>query len=240
MLELNSLLNFSVSAADLGLDNPIVLLLLLLPIVATIVGIARHIVGVQSMGVYAPLILTYSMYALGMVNQQSAYTDINQGLRIGTIFIVVVVISAFIATRILKLSRMHYFPKISIVLSTTALALVVSIIASKMLGFSALVNANAFALLLLATVAEQVTATLFKKRAQEAILLIIETFLTSVVAYMIIAFPELQQFLINYPFAILLTFVINYFVGKYRGLRVREYIRFRDILLRDDTDAQEK
>jgi hypothetical protein len=218
---------------NLSIDREALIVLLSLPIVATIVGIARHIVGAKSLGIYAPIVLTYSFFALSLDGRYQTYPDILLGIRYGLAFTLVVLTTSVLGTWLVKRARMHYFPKISINLSLVAAALLASLILADLLGREGFTSTNALALVLIASVAEQFTATLFKKNLRTAFLITAETTIISIFSYLLIAWPSFQDLLLKYPYLVLLTFVINYAVGKYRGLRFREFVRFREVLNQD-------
>jgi hypothetical protein len=50
-----------------------------------------------------------------------------------------------------------------------------------------------------------------------------------VACYYVVSWDVLTTFILAYPEALLLTFVINILMGKWVGLRISEYIRFRAI-----------
>jgi hypothetical protein len=52
----------------------------------------------------------------------------------------------------------------------------------------------------------------------------------TVVGYFVIGWPALRDFFLQYPWAIVLTFLINIGLGKWSGLRLVELFRFRHIL----------
>ena len=43
--------------------------------------------------------------------------------------------------------------------------------------------------------------------------------------------------MLTYPWLAFFAIAINFGIGKFTGLRLTEYIRFRDLLLRDETSA---
>jgi hypothetical protein len=213
----------------LAIEQQALILLLMVPIVATIVGIARYIIGVKSLGIYAPVVLTFALYALGFNGNLDDGSNITIGIGLGLFFMALVIFTSIISARLLKGSRLHYFPKISIIVSMVAIALLVGVIAGEIAygqGFSSI---NALALILIATVAEQFASVLFKKKIKNAVWLLFETLATSIVCYVLIAWQDFQDFIVSYPYFIFITFIINYFIGRYRGLRIREYIRFKDV-----------
>lgn len=214
--------------------QPLLILLLMLPIVATIVGVARHVIGIKSLGLYAPIILTFAFYVLGLNGNFGQYSDVWAGVRYGIILLAVIIATTLFITTIIRPIRMHYFPKVSFVLAFAALAVFGAIMLAQYLDLTGFSSVSAVALVLLASVAEQFTSILFKKNFKVALLLTIETVLTSILCYLLIAWPSFQQLIIVQPLLVLLTLPINLLLGRYRGLRVREYLRFNEILTENE------
>lgn len=217
--------------SEVVIESQAVVMLLMIPIVATIVGIARYVIGIKSLGVYAPLVLTFSFYALGLREDgSSSYSDIGTGIKYGLSFVLIAIATTVAGSHLIKRWRMHYFPKVSIMISLTALMLLAAISFWNSFGYGAFTSINALAFVFIATVAEQFASTLFKMKVRKALLLTLETLGTSIVSYMLIAWPAFQDYILERPYLVLLTFVINYVVGRYRGLRIREFLRFREVL----------
>ncbi|KKQ57906.1 MAG: hypothetical protein US78_C0030G0001, partial [Parcubacteria group bacterium GW2011_GWD1_38_16] len=58
----------------------------------------------------------------------------------------------------------------------------------------------------------------------------LETLFISVIGYYIASWPQLIRMILHYPWISLLTIPINIFLGKWTGLRLSEYFRFRQII----------
>jgi len=212
---------------NLNIDTQSLLLLLMLPVIATIVGIARHVIGVKSLGLYAPIVLTYGFYALGLVGGKQ---DPIVGLKYGLFITTIIFLSTVLGTSLIKRWRMHYYPKVSIILSIVAMALIGVLVFAAEIGKTEFSTNNIFALILMASVAEQFTSSLAKNKLKTALIVTLETFSISILSYLLISLESFQKLILTYPYLLILTIIINYFVGRYRGLRIREYFRFRDIL----------
>ncbi len=233
MIEFNSL-------TEIVADKQVLLILLMFPIVATIVGIARHIIGLKTLGIYAPVVLTFSLYAMGITFSPDGTAngvDFLTGLKFGLVFTSVVILTTLITSNVLKPARMHYFPKIAIVISMVALSLFIAILLGEILGRQGFASTNVFAIILIASIAEQFSSILFKKQFKDSLFLLLETMILAVICFALISLPEFQEIILTYPYLVLLTLLINYFVGKYKGLRVREYVRFREILNMPEDEA---
>ena len=89
---------------------------------------------------------------------------------------------------------------------------------------------SVFPILILVSLAEQFVESQIRLGFREAVILTIETLLLSVVSTLIIQWDTLQSFVVGFPEIILITIPINILLGRWTGLRVTEYFRFRKIL----------
>ena len=70
-----------------------------------------------------------------------------------------------------------------------------------------------------------------RRSRSEAIEMTLETLLLAVVAYFVMDLEVMQKFvLLNPEFVVIGVAVFNIFLGKFGGLRLMEYKRFRSIL----------
>jgi hypothetical protein len=64
-----------------------------------------------------------------------------------------------------------------------------------------------------------------------AVMLTIETILLSLFCFYLTSWQWLQNIILKYPFGVLLfTLAVNILLGRWTGLRLTEYIRFRKII----------
>jgi len=93
-----------------------------------------------------------------------------------------------------------------------------------------LASVSIFPILIMITLVEKFVAVQIEKGNKTAIILALETLVISVFGYYIASWQSLREFILAYPWIIILTLPINIFLGKWTGLRVTEYLRFRSIL----------
>jgi len=77
---------------------------------------------------------------------------------------------------------------------------------------------------------EKFVAAQIEKGNKTAFILASETLFMSLVVYAIISSRFLISLVLEYPWIVLLTIPLNIFLGKWTGLRITEYWRFRDVL----------
>ncbi|MEA3295622.1 MAG: 7TM domain-containing protein [Patescibacteria group bacterium] len=86
------------------------------------------------------------------------------------------------------------------------------------------------AIFILITLIEKFISTQVKKGFRTATFFLAETLVISVVGYYFIVWDIFRGAVLNYSKYILLLFAINIFLGKWTGLRLSEYLRFREVM----------
>ena len=206
---LNYLVNGGVSISN-------IVLILMIPVIATILSFARQVIGLKSFGIVTPAMTTLSFLVLG--------------LQVGLIVFIIVFLSGSITRLLLKRLQLLYLPRMALVLTSASLAILV------MLGVGAATNVTTqlsftiFPILILTILAEEFIAVQFSQGARSALRLTGWTILLSVLCYFVVSWELLRTVLLAYPELVLLTIPINIGLGRFTGLRLVEYVRFRDLL----------
>ena len=58
------------------------------------------------------------------------------------------------------------------------------------------------------------------------------------VAFLFIALRPVQNIIMSYPEISIITLVINFVIGRWTGLRLTEYLRFKDIDISEPHDTE--
>lgn len=212
-------------AVSQGVPIETVTLILMLPIVVTIIAFFRQVVGIKAFGIYTPALMTFAFFAIGLDAESFA-----KGIKYGTFIFVTVIAIGTLARLVLKYFRLLYLPRVAIVITIVALSTLALLIASGFLSRTGLAAVSIFPILIMITLVEKFVATQIEKGSRAAVVLSIETLLISMICYLIISWQELVSFIQMYPWVILLTILINISLGKWTGLRIIEYFRFKDAI----------
>jgi hypothetical protein len=205
------MLNFMINQ---GVPVNSVFLILMLPVIATIIASARQLVGIKAFGIFAPTVIALSFLVTG----------IEYGIAIFGIIIVLGTLARLFARRI----RLLYLPRMAIVLSLVALAIFGLYFVGSYFD-NILIGVSIFPILIMTVLAEHFISVQIDQGYKSAIKLTFETLLLSVAGYFIGDWTVFKTTILAYPELVLLTFVINIIVGKFAGLRLTEYIRFRNV-----------
>lgn len=204
---------------DNGLPQETVVFLLLLPIAATIIAFARQVVGIKGFGIYTPLIISLAFLATG--------------LKIGLSFFAVIILVGTLVRFLVKSIALLYLPRMAIVLTCVAIAILLVFLIGAHFNYQGIINTSVFAVLIMISLVEKFIAAQIERGAKNAIVLTLETIVLSSICYLIISWSWLQTIVLDHPFWIILgAVVINLLLGRWTGLRLYEYYRFRDVIKR--------
>lgn len=192
-----------------------IILILMLPLIATILAFTRQFVGIKAFGLITPTMTTLSFLVLG--------------LRYGLIVFAVVLLAGTLTRIILRQFRLLYLPRMALVLTSVSLSMLLLLGIGASIDPTHISSFSVFPALILMTLAEEIIAVQFKSGARTAFSITAWTVLLSILGYYIVSWQLLRLFLLAYPEVVLLTIPINILLGRWSGLRLTEYIRFRQL-----------
>lgn len=202
-----------------GISYSTLEMILLIPVLATIISIARYGMGLRTFGIYAPIILAVAY----------KFT----GLGYGLVITAIVVITTIISYKALRKIRMHYITRIAINYAILAIILIGTIIVIDGIPILGLTNFEAIeplAFVSIAALSDYFIKQYVKKSIRTTIRTIAETTLVSVIGWYAITSQNINGFIVNNFLWILpLLVTINVALGQFKGLRLKDYLRFTSI-----------
>lgn len=197
-----------------GVPSQTVILLLVLPVIATILAFLKQVVGITTFGLYTPSIIALSFLALGW--------------HMGVLFLVAILLVGYGARRLLRGWRILYIPKVAIILTVVSIALLLLMSVGAMMGLT-FTRETIFLLLIMSTLSESFLNLKTEQGLLSALLAVGETVLAALVCVFLVQWGPFQSMLLAYPELLVLTVVANILLGRWTGLRLVEYFRFRDV-----------
>lgn len=197
-----------------GVPSQTVILLLVLPVIATILAFLKQVVGITTFGLYTPSIIALSFLALGW--------------QMGVVFLVAILLVGYSARRLMRGWRILYVPKVAIILTVVSVALLVLMSFGAMFGMT-FTRETIFLLLIMSTLAESFLNLKTEQGLFSAMLAIGETVLAALLCVFLVQWGPFQSMLLAYPELLILTVLVNVLLGRWTGLRLFEYFRFRDV-----------
>lgn len=205
------------NAINQGLPANIVVILILFPIIASIIAASRHLIGLHGFGIYIPAVLSVAF--------------VSTGISTGVVIFTVVLLAASLFRMGLKRLQLQYLPRTALLLWGVSLSVLLLLLAVSTFGISWLLSINIFPILIIMLLTENFMETQLTSSHSQAIQLTLETLLLAVICSLIISYQPLQRVVLLRPELVFISVAaFNMVVGRYAGLRLLEYIRFRSLL----------
>jgi len=210
----NSLKVLTGWAIDKGVSTNTLVLLLLLPLVATLVSFLHYVVGLSGYGIFMPTMIAIAFLATGVFG----------GLMLFAIILIVSVLSNLVLRKL----KLHFWPARSISLTMISIVVFLLMIFSSFVSWIDISQISIFPILFMILLAEEFSRTQLVKSKNEAKKLTVGTIILAVTGAVIMNFPRVQNFVLNFPdLIVLLVVVANLLVGNYSGIRWSEVGRFK-------------
>lgn len=210
---MNTLVQFM--AAN-GVPVDTIILILMVPVVVTVIAVSRLIFGVKGFGIYTPVIITFAL--------------VETGLKYGLAIFILVLLTGTLMRYVLRRFRILSLPRFAIVLSIVAIVILLLFAEGAYSHRTGLITVSIFPILIMITLVEKFVTAQIEKGPRTAIRLSVETLILAVACYYLVTWPWLQETFYNYPYIIFGLIILNILLGRYRGLRLSEYIRFREVI----------
>jgi hypothetical protein len=205
------------SAVVQGVPANTIVLMLMFPLVAAVVALARHVVGLLSFGIFTPALLSVAFLA----------TSLTTGI---VLFFMILALTTLLR---MGLRRFHlqYLPRMALFMWCISLAVLGIILVSPTIGNKELITLGIFPILILILLVEDYLDLQITRNFKSAMGITIETLVVAIVCYYLMSWELLQKFaLVNPEFFTLGVLLVIIMVDRYTGMRLLEIWRFRKII----------
>lgn len=203
-------------AIKAGVPTNTIVLILLLPILATIVVAFRYLVGLSGIGLLVPIALSITLLA----------TDVTPGF----IMLAAIIVASLVSRFFLKRFPIMQMPKVALSMLVVSIFLLFSLTISSIYGIIDVRNLSIFPILLFILLSDRIVTIFLERDFIETIQTTVITLFLAILGFLLLTWDQLRLFTLIYPESILLLIPINILIGRYFGLRVTEYIKFQPTL----------
>lgn len=193
-----------------------IILILMLPLIASILAFARHVLGIKAFGLVTPTLTTLSFLVMG--------------LRFGLIVFATILAAGTLTRLLLRRWRLLYLPRMALVLTSVSLGIIIFLTIGLATNSIRALSFSVFPTLILMLLAEEFIALQFKAGAKTALTVTAWTLALAILGYYVVSWQLLRTLLLSYPEIVLITIPLNFLLGQWSGLRLTEYFRFRELL----------
>lgn len=203
------------SAIELGIPANTIVLILLIPVIAMLVTFMRVIIGLPSLEMLVPIVLSFAFVAVG--------------ITAGLIILSAVILASFVSRGMLRRVPIMFFPKRSLSLFLLSIFVFAALTISIKLDIEAIRNLSIFPILILTLLGDLIVTVQLRKTLSDTVIITVVTIGLGLVGYLLATSITVRDLIILWPELILLTIPLNLLLGRYFGLRLMEVFRFRSL-----------
>lgn len=205
------------NAVAQGVSPNTMVVLFLFPLVAALVAFSRQIIGISGFGVIMPTLLSVAFLSTG-------------GLA-GMILLLFILGAATISRNLVKKVRIPYLPRMAMIFWIVSMAIMILLIGSPSLGLARLIGVGIFPILLFVLLSETFVESQITRSLSTSLLMTAETVILALIGYKIMSAPWVQEQVLLHPETwVILILLADYMIGRYKGLRLMEVWRFRELI----------
>ena len=123
-----------------------------------------------------------------------------------------------------------YIPRMAIVLTFVSLTILFLMFLGAIFNISNIVSISVFPMLIMSTMVEKFVSIQSGKGLRKALTLVGEAVLVAIICFFVAEWGFLKVFVLGHPEVIFLFLLANIALARFSGLRLLEYVRFREII----------
>jgi hypothetical protein len=191
-------------------------LLLLLPIGGFLVAFLRNVVGLQTFGVFLPVLIAFSLLHTGFISGIAIFTGL-------------IMFIGLISYPFDKLGLL-YTPKLVISLTIMVSVILLATHFGIKHNIAWLTKLTFFPIIILTISAERFSRSTLEDGYIKAIDKLFQTLITTAISYLILSWSWLPSVLVLFPEITFLIIALSTLLGRYIGIRWVELFRFKPLL----------
>ena len=196
------------------------MIMVMIPIGVLVILILRNLIGLQTLGTFTPVLI-----ALAFRETQ---------LGFGIILFTVITTLGLSLRSYLEHLKLQMLPRLSVVLTFVVVLIAVISLFSHKLGLERGLSVALFPMVILTMTIERLSITWEERGASHAMKVAIGTLFAASLAHLIMTVPELVYFVFTFPAILLILVGFMLAMGRYRGYRLTELVRFKAFLKKAD------
>ncbi len=200
-----------------GLPEPLVRMLVLIPLGALLVAAARIFVGFEIYGTFLPVL--------------AALAFRESGFWIGSALFFSVLAGGLLVRTLLDPMKLLMVARLSIVMTLSILLLVAVSMVGARLGSRQLEAATLLPIVILTMMVERFYVVQLERGRRAAILIALNTWLLTGVVFATLTWAPTQALFLSYPELLAAVVGLQVLAGRWTGLRLYELWKYRDVIL---------
>ena len=188
----------------------------MIPIGVLIILILRILIGIPTIGTFMPVLIAL------------AFRDTT--LLWGIIFFTLVIIIGLSFRRYFESLKLLTVPRLGMLLTVVVLILAGITILTNKLEFQTGLSVSLFPMVILTMAIERIAILWEERGPNEALTTSIGSLFSSSIIYLFIFNDSLEYIFFTFPSLLLVIMALMLLIGKYRGYRLSELMRFNSLI----------
>jgi len=193
--------------------------MVMIPIGVLVILILRNLIGLQTLGTFTPVLI-----ALAFRETQ---------LGFGIVLFTIITALGLSLRSYLEHLKLQMLPRLSVVLTFVVVLIAAISLFSHKLGLERGLSVALFPMVILTMTIERLSITWEERGGGHAMKVAIGTLFAASLAHLIMSVPELVYFVFTFPAILLILVGFMLAMGRYRGYRLTELVRFKAFLKAD-------
>lgn len=190
--------------------------ILLIPIGALVLSIARNLIGIPTFGIFTPILLTLF------------FKETSFGF--GMMFFGVVVLIGIGEKYVLDKFYLLAVPRLSVILTLIILLMLGYSFYSFELTTLSHKHLAYFPIVVVTTLIERLSIMITEEGIFNTLKTLLGTLVIVILVYALYFIPALEMFIFSNPELLLFVIGVLILIGKYKGYRASEFLRFKDLV----------
>ncbi|RBJ80638.1 hypothetical protein C3L29_020415 [Pseudomonas sp. MWU12-2534b] len=195
------------------------MIMVMIPIGVLVILVLRNLIGLQTLGTFTPVLI-----ALAFRETQ---------LGFGIVLFTVITALGLSLRSYLEHLKLQMLPRLSVVLTFVVVLIAAISLFSHKLGLERGLSVALFPMVILTMTIERLSITWEERGAGHAMKVAIGTLFAASLAHLIMSVPELTYFVFTFPAMLLILVGFMLAMGRYRGYRLTELVRFKAFVKAD-------
>jgi transglutaminase-like putative cysteine protease len=202
----------------LGIPLDLLKVVIMIPVGAIVVIIFRNVFGLRTFGTFLPVLIAASVRHTGIWWGLAGFASL--------------LLLVSLVRRVTSGLQLLHSPQLSVLLTALIGFMLLMAVAADWLGAPALARVTLFPVAILTITAERFTLMDMEEGAAAAWFTLARTLAVVSLCYMCITSLSLQILMLTFPELLLVVAVIDIWLGRWMGMRVTEWLRFKSLVLR--------
>jgi len=201
---------------QVGISQNLLKIMLMIPLGALVVVIFRNVVGVETFGTFLPALIAAAARETGLLWGLAG-------------FVLIIGVSSLVRKGLDWLRLLHS-PKMAIMLTAVVIFMLAITIFGVRSGLLDLAHVTLFPIAILAITAERFAIMEVEEGLARALRVTCATLLVIAACYVVMDSLFLQSMFLAFPELLLVVVAMNMWIGRWIGIRLVEFIRFRSLI----------